>query len=338
MFIQKKYMLLVCGAVFAMSPFSAYSQTINMGGDDLKRIEVSRASLYPEDIKYNPITKKFILGSFREGAVYEIDMDGNARLLLSDDRLISVLGIQIDTKRNRIYLATSNLNSSIKTADNVKKFAGLGIYDLTTGAAIGFIDLGALLPEGSMHLANGITMDDDGNVYVTDSFSPVIYKITPDAQASVFLQNDALGGKGISLNGIAYHPDGYFIVAKKGDGVLVKIPKDSPESFSFIEIDQNFVGLDGVTFVNKNEIVIIANRSLGIDTNSAYSLYSDDGWTSAKVSGSYSFGNVYPTTATIKDRKIFAIHSKIGELVEAKPEDKGAMTEKAIIQQIGVIQ
>lgn len=315
----------------------SYAQTVTLEQSATEKIHISKPALFPEDIKYNAKTERFIVGSFREGAVYEIDDEGTASLLVKDDRLISALGIQLDPARNRLYVATANLGASIKTAKNIKKLAGLGVYNLETGQTLTFIDLGALLPV-QPHLANGITMDNSGNIYVTDSFSPVIYKVNASGEASIFLESETFKGEGINLNGIVYHPEGYLILAKKSDGRLFKIPTENPENFVEIKLPKQIFGLDGVTLVNNEEIVVVANRASGVNTNSAFALYSTDGWRSAQITGTYNFGDVYPTTNVVKGEKIYGMYSKIGDLVAAPADKKSSMMEKAMIQQIGTIK
>src|SRR5688572_28549228 len=101
-----------------------------------------------------------------------------------------------------------------------RRLAGVGIYDLKTGKPLSYVDLGPLA-EGP-HLMNGIALDPSGNAYITDSFSPVIYKVTAEGSASIFLRDERFAGKAINLNGVVVHPDGYLLVIKKSDGALFK--------------------------------------------------------------------------------------------------------------------
>lgn len=317
-----------------MGANSACAQTVELEQSTADRIEVSRLAMFPEDVKYNIKTGKFVVGSFREGAVYEINNEGAASLLVADDNLISALGVALDIGRNRLYVATANVGASLKASDNIRRLAGLGIYNLETGQAIDFIDLGALLPEMA-HLANGITLDDNGNVYVTDSLAPVIYKVTPDGVPSIFLRSAEFEGEGISLNGIAYHPNGYFILAKKSEGRLFKVPADNPREFTEIELPERLLGVDGVLVVDEREIVVVANTASGVSTNAAFSIDSDDEWKSGKITGKYQFGDVYPTASVVKNGEIYGLYSKNGELVAAPADKKASLQVKAILQKIG---
>ena len=119
------------------------------------------------------------------------DLEGEIEPFTDDADLIASLGIYVDAERGRLLVANTDtgvsMNSSPETGGVT---AMLGIYDLADGERIEMIDLGALLPE-QPHLANDITVDDGGNIYVTDSFSPVIYRVDVDNEASVFLQDKA---------------------------------------------------------------------------------------------------------------------------------------------------
>ena len=306
-------------------------------GTNLDSITIDKPALYPEGIDYNPKTDKFIVGSFRDGGVYEIDSDGGHHRIVNDERLNSVLAVRVDIKRDRLLVVNSDIGSSINAyVEGPKKLASLGIYQLSTGKNIDFINLGKLLPNNN-HLANGMTLDSEGNVYVTDSFSPVIYKINTSGQASIFLESDRFIGEGINLNGIVFHPNGYLIAVKKGEGVLFKIPLDKPQDFSVIKSPRKFIGGDGLVLLNNNELTVIANRAAGEITETVFSLNSTDDWESAEVTKELKFGKVYLTTGVLREDKLYVIHSNLKSLMLASKEEKNKLNQKATIQQVSSI-
>jgi sugar lactone lactonase YvrE len=303
-------------------------------------VSIAQPALYPETIEANQQTGKFLVSSIREGAVYEVGLDGAPRKLVQDDRLTSILGIAIDARTNRLLVTNSDLGAGVRSsARGARREAGVGIYDLATGQAIHYADLTTLLPEGD-HLINGITVDADGNAYVTDSFAPVIYKVDPNGVASVFLQDDEFKGQGINLNGIAYHPDGYLLVVKKSSGTLYRIPVADPRQFARVNIATEFHGGDGLLFVGEESLVLVANQTPGVKLNSAYSLRSGDGWVSAEVVESRELGSVYPTTCTALNGKVYVLSSHLDEWIGAKEgsrEDIAKQARRAEIQEIGFV-
>jgi sugar lactone lactonase YvrE len=296
-------------------------------------LTVRKAALYPETIEYNSLSHKFLLGSFREGAIYEVDDAGGVTRLVDDPRLCSVLGIAVDVVRKRLWAVSSDLGSSVKPSSlGPKNLAAVGVYDLTTGQALQYVDLSQLLP--GPHLANGIALDAAGNAYVTDSFSPAIYKIDVHGTASVLLSNARFLGAGINLNGVVVHPDGYLLVVKKSDGALFKVPLAEPERFVQVALDKKLVGGDGLVLVGANDLVLIANQTPDTATNAALSLSSEDGWRSARLRAVQELGDVYPTTGVLRDGRIYVLHSKLNELIQSPPEQKAQLNIEATIRSI----
>lgn len=299
-------------------------------------LTVQHPALYPETIEYDGGNDRFLLGSFRKGGIYGVDQAGRVSLLVDDPRLCSVLGIAIDAQRKRIWAVNSDLGASLKpSAAGPKKLAGVGIYDLSSGKAIKYIDLAALAD--GPHLLNGIALDPQGNAFVTDSFSPRIYRITSEGRAGVFVEDGRFAGAGVNLNGLVVHPDGYLLVVKKSDGILYKVPLDRPSGLSRVAIDQTFIGGDGLTLVGKMDLVVIANATPEHSSNTAFSLSSEDGWATAKVSARLPLGDVYPTTAAVRKGALYDLHSKLGQLISAPPAKKAEMQESAGIRLIGHI-
>ena len=115
--------------------------------------------------------------------------------------------MKIDTKSGILWVCTGDPNYSVyKTPQTFKKQIRLIGLDLKTGKKLSDIDLSGLYPGN--HFANDITLDDAGNKYITDSYSPVIYRIDSAGNASVFVENDLFKGMGIGLNGIAWSKAG----------------------------------------------------------------------------------------------------------------------------------
>ncbi|HEX2876066.1 MAG TPA: hypothetical protein VHP33_32670, partial [Polyangiaceae bacterium] len=272
--------------------------------------------------------------SFREGAIYRVDHDGRASLLVDDPRLCSVLGIALDSERGQLWAVNSDLGASLKPSSaGPKQLAAVGVYDAATGAVLDYVDLAPLLP--GPHLLNGLALDADGNAYVTDSFAPAIYKISQQGQASVFLRDPRFAGEGINLNGVVVHPDGYLLVVKKSDGALFKVPLRNPASFSKVQVAASFVGGDGVTLLGGSDLLIVANQTPTAAANTASWLSSDDAWLSAKVRATQPLGAGYPTTAVVQGQKIFVVSSGLNELIQAPPEKKAELAAEATLRQIG---
>lgn len=298
-------------------------------------ILIEKAALYPEGIEFNPATGMFLVSSIREGTIYEISPDGSYAPFIEDERLVSTTGIHIDPVLNRLLVPNTDHGLSVHSdPDRNKKMAALSIYDLTTGAPINYVDLGALRPDMG-HFANDVATDDEGNAYVTDSVSPILYKVDLEGNASVFLEDERFTGEGFNFNGIVYHPDGYLVVAKKNEGVLFKVPVDEPESFTEIQVDQQFPGADGLVITPDGSLLVIANKVSDATTNSVFHLRGEDDWASATVVGSFATGDVYPTTGVVRDEDVYVVYGQLSSLGAALKDPEPMFAESFQLQRVG---
>ena len=159
-----------------------------------------------------------------------------------------------------------------------------------------------------------MTVDPDGNAYVTDSFSPVIYKVDPQGEASIFLQNDAFASEQFGLNGIDYHPDGYLLVAKADEGALFKVPLDDPEAFSRVELDAPVSGADGIVLRPDGALAVVGQPQ------SVFLVRSEDGWQTASIVETASLEQP-ATTAAIREGEVYAIFAQLSAMGGDDPPD-----------------
>jgi len=303
-------------------------------------LRIAVPALYPETLAYNPRSKQFLVSSLREGAVYEVGLDGQAKKLVNDPRLTSILGIVVDPRAGRLLATNSDLGAGVRrSVRGPKKEAGVGVYDLASGRALHYFDLGGLLPEAE-HLINGITLDSRGNAYVTDSLSPVIYELEPGGKASIFLQSEEFKGAGINLNGIVAHPKGFLLVVKKSSGALYRVPLADPRRFARVQLPTTFVGADSLQLIGDEQLVLVANKTPVAASQAAFVLESSDDWRSARVVQTQVLGDVYPTSCAMRDGKLYALSSHLDEWIGAQDGSRDELVKRgrqAEILQIGTV-
>ena len=270
----------------------------------LETIRFTSNALYPEGIAYDGGSTSFLVSSISTGTIGKVDLKGTYSSFITDSKLISTLGIQVDSARNRVLVAVGDLKNTAATAtrDNL---AAVGIYNLKTGASVAFVNLGQL-KTGVKHLANDIAIDAQGNAYITDSFSPIIYKVDMSNNASIFLENDAFKplhvGDMAGLNGIVFHPDGYLIVSKMDTGELFKVPITSPNTFT--KITSVALPGDGLLLTKDKKLVVMAPT-----LNKAHLVSSTNAWANATVEKTYDTGDVWATTMALKGNDIFGLYT-----------------------------
>ncbi|WP_201983582.1 SMP-30/gluconolactonase/LRE family protein [Hymenobacter rubidus] len=269
------------------------------------RISVPQAGVYPEGIQWDDANKRFYVSARAKGTVGTVRDDSTYTEFGKDSKLISTIGLNLDASRSRLLAAVSdnNFNPSVQNQATYRKLAALAIFNTSTGALSSFVDLGGLRPT-QMHFANDIAVDKDGNAYITDSMSPIIYKVDLQGTATVFLENAQLsGGTGFGLNGIVYHPDGYLLTAKTSDGTLFKVPISNPAGFTTVTKTQSLVGADGLLLFDNNTLLVVAGSQ-----GTVFRMASTDAWVSTTATGSFATGAVNATTITKRGADAYVLY------------------------------
>lgn len=265
--------------------------------------------LYPEGTAFSKKHNTFFVSSIYNGQVGKLDFNGNYAPFTQDPDLIASVGILADEKSNTLFVTNVDNGVAIKTSSSTAyKVSYLMGYDLQTGKRKFSIDLGKLNP-GS-NFVNDLTQDNDGNVYVTNSFAPIIFKIDKNQQASIFARNEAWTGDGFNLNGIVYHPDGFLIVAQSNKGALYKISLKNPNDVKKIVLGE-LPGIDGLVLNGKNELAVISNKS-----NTVFQVRTTDQWKSASVVNSQGSILSFPTTGVFLNGKYYVLNGKLSELFD----------------------
>jgi sugar lactone lactonase YvrE len=269
------------------------------------QLSVRQAGLSPEGVQYDEANKRFYVSSRTKGTIGTVRDDSTYTEFGKDNQLISTIGLNLDAGRQRLLAAVSDngFNPSFVNQPTLRKLAALAIFNTSTGALTRFVDLGGLRPTGS-HFANDIAVDKDGNAYITDSMSPIIYKVDLQGTASVFLENNQLsGGTGFGLNGIVYHPDGYLLTAKTSDGTLFKVPISNPAGFTTVAKSQNLTGADGLLLFDNNTLLVVAGSQ-----STVFRMTTADAWANTATMGSFATGAVSPTTITKRGSDAYVLY------------------------------
>lgn len=287
-------------------------------------ISFNRPSLYPEGVDWDAANKRFMVTSVHQGLVGTVTDDGTYTLFAQDPRMVSAIGIRIDAGRDRVLVCNSDPGASkFSSPATTGKLAALVVFQLSTGKLIEYIDLVKGL-EGT-HFCNDIVIAKDGTVYISDSFSTMIHKVTPDYKPSVFLDSEKFAGVGFNLNGLVIK-DNYLLVDKFNDGTLFKVPLDNPESFTQVKIKEKFNGADGLLWAPDGTLVMIANDSEhggsipAIKTDKVVKLTSNDNWVSAEVVSTADTGDVFATTGVVREGEIYVIDAMLHVLFNPKTE------------------
>jgi sugar lactone lactonase YvrE len=293
-----------------------------------QNIEFNATELYPEGTAYSKKQNTFYVSSLHYGKISKVGFDGKVTDFITDEDLVSSIGILADEKRKLLYVCISDPGVSVKTnAATQMKLAKFAAYDLYTGKRKFIADLGVLNKDGG-NFANDITIDNEGNLYVTNSASPIIYKITQTGEASIFATSEMWRADGFNLNGIVFHKDGYLIAAQSNTGVLYKINLLNPTIITKIKTAP-ILGADGLVLANSNELLVISNSAQKV-----VRLMLDDKSENATVNGEVATKLTFPTTGVFLKNKYYVLNAKLNEIFDPK----AVKTSNFLLQQIQFIK
>jgi sugar lactone lactonase YvrE len=278
------------------------------------RIAFEAPDSYPEGVVFDSARGVYYVSSARLGTIGKVTSEGVYTVLHADSGLKSSYGLKIHPDGKRLFACVGDANYSRYTSpDTRRKMIRLISVDPESGERLSDVDLSGIVP--GHHFGNDLTFDQQGNIYVTDSYAHVIYKITPDGKASLFAKDKRFETEGIGLNGIICHPAGFLLVCNSNTGSIYKVDLANPAQVATVSTDQFFLGADGLLLNNDSTLTLVANGG----NDKIFQLRSSDNWKSAVLSGTTLAIDrfTYPSTATIRGEDVWVMNARFNELVDS---------------------
>ncbi|MES2697383.1 MAG: hypothetical protein V4773_28210 [Verrucomicrobiota bacterium] len=191
-----------------------------------------------EGIAVRARTGDLFFGDVHHRCIWRRDRAGElTRFTAENEELFGVMGLALDEARNTLWAATSALPEMIGFEPAMKGHAAIAEFDLSNG------ELRRIIPvpdDGRQHTLGDLCLAPDGTVYATDSASPIVWKLIPDAEEPQKLVDDPAFG---SLQGLVLD-QGKLLVSDYSNGlcaidlatgtITVLQP---PENFTLLGID-----------------------------------------------------------------------------------------------------
>lgn len=293
--------------------FACQDHALSPNASFPERINFIAPNQYPEGIAYSAQLDRFLVTSIPLGKIGTVSTDGRYEDLVVPDELISGIGMKV--AGNLVFVCNSDQGRSIKSKPGItpRQTAELLVFNLTTRKLVRQTDLDALVPADDPNFANDVTLAPDGTAYVTDSFSPVIYRVKPDGTADVLVRDNVkFSSPTFGLNGIVYHPNGYLIVANTGQGKLYKVDLLNGNAITEIIItNASSLPGDGLTLLNGDLYVVTGG-------NRVAQVRSVDNWQTASVIKYDASGYLGATTSVAVNNQIYTLNARIGETGNAQ--------------------
>jgi sugar lactone lactonase YvrE len=218
------------------------------------RATLPDSTFWPEGVDYDAKSGAYYVASVRHRTIAEVRAGRPPRELIPrhSDGIGAILGVRVDTARGVLWATTAGIPQMEGYAPADSGIAALLRIRITDGRIERRWDLP---PSATGHTLGDLAVDGRGDVYVTDSKEPVLYRLPAGGDSLVPLRSPLFR----SLQGIAPTPDGRALyVADWSHGILrvdlatgtVVRVKDAPGSVS--------LGCDGIAW-DRGAIVAVQN-------------------------------------------------------------------------------
>jgi sugar lactone lactonase YvrE len=212
---------------------------------------VDDTTFWPEAVDYDATARAYYLSSVRRGTVMRIDANGRSTEFWAGDSLRSaVLGLRVDARRRSLWITTSGIPQRASFVPGDSAHSSILELSLDDGRVRRRFDLP--VSRGG-HVLGDLSIGPAGDVFVTDSHHPVLYRLRPDGgslEATMHPLFYSLQGTAPSEDGRALYIADYSHGLLRMDlatGDVIRLP-DAPRSTS--------IGCDGLTRYRESLICV----------------------------------------------------------------------------------
>ena len=288
--------------------------------------ELPGEAVYPEGVAYHEESRSFFVGSTSDGTIYRGNVDTGEVEVFSPagaDGRATATGVAVDQQGHLVVAGGST--------------GQVHVYDIASGALVG--SFRNEQPAGATFL-NDVAISPAGDAYITDSFSPTLYRIGADALASgagtaagatpaaspeaaqaleaflAFADTPFAYQEGINANGVVATPDGTFLlVVQTNTGNLYRVNVETREVTQVDLTGETVTNGDGMLldgrllYVVRNQDGQIVPVGLGEDyaTGELSEPFTDPSF-------------MFPTTIARYDACLLVVNSQFGAQESGQPE------------------
>ncbi|XP_076905461.1 uncharacterized protein LOC143561220 [Bidens hawaiensis] len=279
---------------------------------------------FRESSKWDQINHRFIVSFTDTGGlgVVHVPHDHKHNTVLEEIRVVEntdavgngTCGVYIDGARNRVVVAIADVFGN--------KFSAVAAYDLSSWKRLFFTQLSS--SGGAKSFADDVTVDSEGNAYITDAKGTQIWKVGLDGQLLSVIKSPLFHAKEwyndiVTLNGIVYHPNGYLIVCHTLTGNLFKVEINNGNKVTLVNLEGKLRIADGLELLSPTKLVVAGANGVKL-------VESSDDWLTASVVGrSGVLTHRIATAALVKDGKVYINHA----LGMGYPKKKHVLVEAA---------
>lgn len=212
--------------------------------------EVDDIDLHPESIAYNPIDNTFLISSVHKNKIVEYSLatsEVKDWKQTSEDGLWAVMGMKVDTERNSLWVCTVATKEMQDYDSTLEGKTAVLQFDLKSKKLLNRYEL-----EGG-HWFGDLVIHTNGDVYITDSMKPIIYRVSKGKLEVYYDLTNEL----YNLQGICFNPmRNIMYIADYKLGLYSHILNTRSVKKVSHPDDMSSKGVDGLYFHHGNLITI----------------------------------------------------------------------------------
>ncbi|KAI3679551.1 hypothetical protein L2E82_51214 [Cichorium intybus] len=263
---------------------------------------------FRESSKWDEVKRRFVVSFTDSGGlgVVHVPDDHNPDVVLEEIPVVKntdavgngTCGVFIDRPRNRVVVAIADVFGNT--------YSAVAAYDMDSWKRLFFTQLSSTADGKSF--ADDVTVDAEGNAYVTDAKGTQIWKVGVDGELVSVIRSPLFHAKEwykdiVTLNGIVYHPNGYLIVSHTITGNLFKVEIKNDNKVTVVSVDSSLSIADGMELLSPTKLVVAGANGVKL-------VESTDDWVTASVIGrSPVLKHRIATAALVKDGKVYINHA-----------------------------
>ncbi|MEO5589606.1 MAG: hypothetical protein ABIS03_08475 [Gemmatimonadaceae bacterium] len=212
------------------------------------------STLWPEGVTYNPRTGSYYIASVRHRTIVERAPNGRERELWPRHRrgIGAILGVRVDPGGEYVWATTSGIPQMEGFTPDDSTIAGLLKVRIADGVIVGWWKPGGAVTK---HNFGDLAVGPDGDVFMTDSESPVLYRLRPETDSLEPMRHPLFR----SLQGVAPSVDGRMLFVADYSHGLLRIDLATGEVTRITDAPlSTSLGCDGIV-VFGNSIVAVQN-------------------------------------------------------------------------------
>lgn len=213
-------------------------------------VTLSEKDLHPESVVFLPSQKLWLASSIRKRKIVSFDSKtGVCKDWLTDPNMMAVFALKIDSAGKTVWATTSAVPEmqGYTMADEGK--AEILKIDIATQQIV------ERFQTDGNHVFGDLVLDKNGDVYISDSYKPVIYKIAKgekEMQQWLDLSDQAFNLQGICIL------SGTILISDYLKGIFKIDLKTKQSSLLNLPSQVSCKGIDGIA-VNGNKLITIYN-------------------------------------------------------------------------------